>query len=184
MHKNVHDEFVQKLVHYASELKVGNPEDEETDIGPLISEKEAKKVEEWVNEAISSGEEVLCGGKRDGSFYQPTIVTNVNAEMKIMCQELFGPVMNVIAYEDIDWAFEQANASTFGLQVGIFTTNLSLAMRAVHELEFCGVLINDVSTFRSDVMLYVGEKNSGIGKEGPRYTIEEMTDERVVVIKM
>jgi len=184
VHKDIHDEFVSLLLEAAAKLKVGNPEEEDTDIGPLISEKEAFRIESWVNEAAAAGAKVLCGGKRDGSFYPPTVVTNVNPDMKVMCQELFGPVINVIAFDDIDWVFAQANDSKFGLQAGLFTSNLNLAMRAVHELEFGGVLINDVSTFRSDVMPYGGIKNSGIGKEGPRYTIEEMTDERVVVIKL
>lgn len=183
VHKDIHDEFVSLLVQTAERLKVGNPEEEDTDIGPLISEKEAMRVEAWVNEAVAAGAQVLCGGQREGSFYQPTIITKVNPDMKVMCQELFGPVINVIPYEDIDWVFGQANDSKFGLQAGLFTSNLQLAMRAVYELEFGGVLINDVSTFRSDVMPYGGIKNSGIGKEGPRYTIEEMTDERIVVIK-
>ncbi|WP_420852086.1 aldehyde dehydrogenase family protein [Paenibacillus hamazuiensis] len=184
VHKDIHDEFVAMLVRTAERMKVGNPEEEDTDIGPLISEKEAMRVEAWVNEAVAAGAKVLCGGKRDGTFYQPTIITDVKPDMKVMCQELFGPVVNVIPYDDIDWVFAQANDSKFGLQAGLFTSNLQLAMRAVYELEFGGVLINDVSTFRSDVMPYGGIKNSGIGKEGPRYTIEEMTDERIVVIKM
>jgi acyl-CoA reductase-like NAD-dependent aldehyde dehydrogenase len=184
VHKNIHDEFVQYLVDVANQLKVGNPEEEETDIGPLISEKEANRIEEWVHEAVTHGARVLCGGERDGAFYKPTILTDVNSEMKVMCQELFGPVICVVPYDDIDWVFNQANDSTFGLQVGLFTTNLPLAMRAIHELEFGGVLINDVSTFRSDVMPYGGIKNSGIGKEGPRYAIEEMTDERIVILNL
>ncbi|MFD0679679.1 MULTISPECIES: aldehyde dehydrogenase family protein [unclassified Paenibacillus] len=184
VHQEIHDQFVSLLLQAAGRLRIGNPEEPDTDIGPLISEKEALRIEAWVNEAAAAGAKVLCGGKRDGSFYEPTVISGVNPEMKVMCQELFGPVINIIPYEDIDWVFSQANDSKFGLQAGLFTSNLQLAMRAVHELEFGGVLINDVSTFRSDVMPYGGIKNSGIGKEGPRYTIEEMTDERIVVIKM
>lgn len=184
VHKNIHDHFVQKLINAAESLILGNPEDEKTDIGPLISEKEAKRIEDWVIEAASNGAKLLCGGKRSGAFFEPTIITNVTPDMKVMCQEIFGPVINVVPFEDIDQVFEQANQSKFGLQVGLFTSNLPLAMRAIHELEFGGVMINDVSTFRSDIMPYGGIKDSGLGKEGPRYTIEEMTDERTVVINM
>jgi acyl-CoA reductase-like NAD-dependent aldehyde dehydrogenase len=184
VHKAIHDEFLSMLVQAAGRLKVGDPEELDTDIGPLISEREAVRIEAWVNEAASAGAKVLCGGRREGAFYHPTVLVDVLPDMKVMCQELFGPVINVIAYEDIDWVFEQANDSKFGLQVGLFTTNLPLAMKAVHQLEFGGVMINDFSTYRSDVMPYGGIKNSGIGKEGPRYTIEEMTDERIVVIKI
>jgi acyl-CoA reductase-like NAD-dependent aldehyde dehydrogenase len=184
VHKKIHDQFTQKLIEAAQSLVLGNPEEEKTDIGPLISEKEAVRIENWVNEAISNGARLLCGGIRNESFFEPTILTNVQPDMKVMCQEIFGPVINVVPYDDIDQVFKQANDSNFGLQVGLFTSSLPLAMRAVNELEFGGVMINDVSTFRSDVMPYGGLKDSGLGKEGPRYAIEEMTDEKVVVINM
>lgn len=184
VHEDIHDEFVEKMLRYTEKLKVGNPELEETDIGPLISEKEAKRVEEWVNEAVQEGAKVLCGGKREGSFYYPTIITNVKPDMRVMCQELFGPVINIVPYRDFDWVIRQANESEFGLQVGVFTNDLQLAMKAAHELEAGGVNINDMSSFRSDLMPYGGVKNSGLGKEGPRYAIEEMTDERIINIKL
>jgi acyl-CoA reductase-like NAD-dependent aldehyde dehydrogenase len=184
VHKKIHDQFAQKLIDAAQSLVLGNPEEENTDIGPLISEKEAVRIENWVNEALSHGARLLCGGVRNGAFFEPTVLTDVEPDMKVMCQEIFGPVINVVPYDDIDQVFAQANDSNFGLQVGLFTTNLPLAMRAVHELEFGGIMINDVSTFRTDVMPYGGLKDSGLGKEGPRYAIEEMTDEKVVVIKM
>jgi len=184
VHKKIHDQFTQKLIEAAQSLVLGNPEEEKTDIGPLISEREAVRIESWVNEAVSNGASLLCGGIRNGAFFEPTILTDVQPDMKVMCQEIFGPVINVVPYDDIDQVFAQANDSNFGLQVGLFTSNLPLAMRAVHELEFGGVMINDVSTFRTDVMPYGGLKDSGLGKEGPRYAIEEMTDEKVVVINM
>jgi acyl-CoA reductase-like NAD-dependent aldehyde dehydrogenase len=184
VHEDVYKEFVDMLLHHTAKLKVGNPELEETDIGPLISEKEAKRVEEWVNEAVREGAKLLCGGRRDGSFYYPTIIADVKPEMKVMCQEVFGPVINIVPYNDFDRVIRQANASEFGLQVGVFTRDLQLALKAIHELEAGGVNINDMSSFRSDLMPYGGVKNSGIGKEGPRYAIEEMTDERIVNFKM
>lgn len=184
VHEAIYDEFAKKLKESAEKLVVGDPHDEATDIGPLISEKEAIRVENWVHDAKQAGAEVLFGGERKDAFIYPTIMTEVQADMKVMCQEVFAPVINLVPYRDIDWVFEQANDSHFGLQVGFFTSDLGLALRAMHELEFGGVMINDVSAVRSDNMPYGGIKNSGIGKEGPKYTIEEMTDERVVVFNM
>jgi acyl-CoA reductase-like NAD-dependent aldehyde dehydrogenase len=184
IHKDIYDIFVNKMVDFTQRLKVGNPEDPETDMGPMISEKEAKRVESWVEEATSMGAKIICGGEREGAIYYPTILTDVTANMKVMCQEVFAPVINVIPYEDIDQVFQAANDSEFGLQVGLFTSSLHLAMRAATELEFGGVIINDASTYRSDIMPYGGLKNSGLGKEGPRYAIEEMTDERIVVMNL
>lgn len=184
VHADIFDEFVAKLVDCAERIKMGDPELEETDLGPLISEKEARRIEEWVSEAVAAGARIVCGGRRNGVFFQPTVLTNVDAAMKVMCKEVFGPVINVVAYDDVDEVFRQVNDSEFGLQAGLFTSSLPLAMRAVYELEFGGVMINDVSTYRSDAMPYGGTKNSGLGKEGPRYAIEEMTDERIVVMKL
>ncbi|WP_157788982.1 aldehyde dehydrogenase family protein, partial [Rhodococcus rhodochrous] len=123
-------------------------------------------------------------GKREGAVLYPTVLVDVTPEMKVVCQEVFAPVISIIPFDDIEDAFRQANDSRLGLQVGLFTANLQLAMRAVHELEFGGVIINDVSTYRADVMPYGGVKDSGIGKEGPRWAVEEMTEERVVVINL
>lgn len=184
VHKEIYDSFSAILVEKAKQLKVGNPIEEDTDIGPLIGEKQAIRLNDWVQEAVSSGARLLCGGKRESAFYYPTILADVQPNMKVMCEEVFGPVINVIPYEDIDTVFKEANDSEFGLQAGLFTTDLNLAMKAAHELEFGGVIINDVSTFRSDWMPYGGIKNSGLGKEGPIYAIEEMTDERTIVINL
>lgn len=150
----------------------------------MISEKEAKRAEAWISEAIAQGAKAACGGKREGAVLYPTVLVDVTPEMKVVCQEVFAPVISIIPFDDIEDAFRQANDSRLGLQVGLFTANLQLAMRAVHELEFGGVIINDVSTYRADVMPYGGVKDSGIGKEGPRWAVEEMTEERVVVINL
>jgi acyl-CoA reductase-like NAD-dependent aldehyde dehydrogenase len=184
VHKDIYGTFLDKIVDLTQRLKVGDPADPETDMGPMISEKEAIRIESWVEEAISYGAKIICGGKREGSIYHPTILTDITSSMKVMCQEVFAPVINVVPYEDIDQVFNAANDTEFGLQVGLFTSNLQLAMRAVHELEFGGVIINDASTYRSDLMPYGGLKNSGLGKEGPKYAIEEMTDEKVVVMNL
>ncbi len=182
VHEDRYDEFVEKAKDRVEKFVVGDPSDEATNIGPLISEDAAKRVEAWVQEAESQGASVVTGGKRDGSLYYPTILADVTPDMKVMCEEVFAPVMNIVKYSDIDEAFREANASDFGLQVGVFTADLDLAMKATKKLEFGGVIINNVSTFRADIMPYGGVKDSGLGKEGPKYAIEELTDERLVVI--
>lgn len=184
VHQEIYETFLEKLKHEALNMRVGNPELEETDIGPMISEEEARRVEEWVQDAVSQGAKVLCGGNRYNTFYSPTILIDVKPDMKVMCEEVFGPVISVIPYDDIEWVIQEANNSEYGLQAGLFTSDLQLAMKAARELEFGGVIINDVSTFRSDWMPYGGIKNSGLGKEGPIYAIQEMTDERVVVMNL
>ncbi|EMT54645.1 aldehyde dehydrogenase [Brevibacillus borstelensis AK1] len=184
VHRDVYDSFVEQAVKVAHSLKVGDPTDPATDVGPMISEKEAKRAEAWISEAIAQGAKAACGGKREGAVLYPTVLVDVTSEMKVVCQEVFAPVISIIPFDDIEDAFRQANDSRLGLQVGLFTANLQLAMRAVHELEFGGVIINDVSTYRADVMPYGGVKDSGIGKEGPRWAVEEMTEERVVVINL
>ncbi|MCM3762087.1 aldehyde dehydrogenase family protein [Alkalihalobacillus oceani] len=184
VHQDIMEEFKKYLIQATEQFVVGDPENIETDIGPLISEVQAQRVEAWVNEAVKNGARVLCGGERNGAFYSPTILTDVTATMKVMCEEVFGPVINLIPYDDIDWVFNEANNSDYGLQVGLFTSNLQIAMKAAQELEFGGVIINDVSTYRSDWTPYGGVKNSGLGKEGPIYAIQEMTDEKTVVINL
>ncbi|TKH03449.1 aldehyde dehydrogenase family protein [Peribacillus simplex] len=184
VHEDIYDQFVEKAIKVAETLKVGNPEDPQTDIGPMISLKEAERAETWIKEAVVQGANIAYGGKRTESVLQPTILVNVKPDMKVICQEVFAPIISIISFSNIDEAFAQANDSQFGLQAGLFTSNLQLALRAVHELEFGGVIINGVSTYRADVMPYGGVKDSGIGKEGPHYTVQEMTDERLVVLNL
>lgn len=184
VHTDVYEAFAEKATRIASSLKVGNPEDPQTDIGPMISEKEAIRAESWIKEAVKEGATVLCGGTRDKSVLAPTVMADVTPDMKLVCEEVFAPVISLIRYTDIDEAFAAANDTRFGLQAGLFTSNLPLAMKAAHTLAFGGVIINDVSTFRADVMPYGGIKDSGFGKEGPRYAIEEMTDEKIIVISL
>ncbi|MFY0781400.1 aldehyde dehydrogenase family protein [Bacillus sp. AFS017274] len=184
VHRNICDTFVEKAVKVAQGLKVGNPEDSSTDIGPMISEKEARRAEEWIQEARRLGAKVVYGGKRRDSILEPTILIDVKPEMKVVCQEVFAPVISIIPFDSIEEAFRQANDTKFGLQVGLFTSDITLAMRATQELHFGGVIINDVSTYRADIMPYGGVKDSGIGKEGPHYAMQEMTDEKLVVINL
>lgn len=183
VHQSVYSEFVNKSVTFVKSLQVGDPEQEQTALGPMINEKEASRAEHWLHEAIEAGAKVEIGGKREGTLFYPTILTAVTPDMKVSCEELFAPVVTIIPYTDINEAFSLANDSQFGLHVGLFTNNHSIIMDAMQELEFGGVIVNDVSTYRADLMPYGGVKNSGVGKEGPRYSIEEMTEARVVVLR-
>lgn len=184
VHEAVMQEFSDLYISHVNQLKVGNPEDPDTDVGPMISEKEAIRTEEWVKEAISQGAKSLLPVKREGALFYPAVLVNTTPEMKVVCREVFAPVVTIIPYSDLDEAFAQANDSEYGLQAGIFTRDLNIAMKAARILEYGGVVINDVSTYRNDVMPYGGVKNSGLGKEGPRYAVEEMTEERMVVINL
>jgi acyl-CoA reductase-like NAD-dependent aldehyde dehydrogenase len=184
VHESVMQAFSDLYISHVHQLKVGNPEDPETDVGPMISEKEASRTEEWVQEAISQGARSLLPVKREGALFYPAVLVDTRPEMKVVCREVFAPVVTIIPYSDLDEAFAQANDSEYGLQAGIFTRDLNVAMKAARVLEYGGVVINDVSTYRNDVMPYGGVKNSGLGKEGPRYAVEEMTEERMVVINL
>ncbi|OUQ85473.1 aldehyde dehydrogenase [Brevibacillus brevis] len=184
VHESVMQAFSDLYISHVHQLKVGNPEDPDTDVGPMISEKEARRTEEWVQEAISQGARSLLPVKREGALFYPAVLVDTRPEMKVVCREVFAPVVTIIPYSDLEDAFTQANDSEYGLQAGIFTRDLNVAMKAARVLEYGGVVINDVSTYRNDVMPYGGIKNSGLGKEGPRYAVEEMTEERMVVINL
>jgi len=184
VHEAVFQEFTDLYLQEVAKLKVGDPEDPETDVGPMISERDAARAEEWVREAISQGATSLLPVRREGALFYPAVLVNTKPEMKVVCREVFAPVVAIIPYRDLDDAFAQANDSQYGLQAGIFTRDLQVAMKAARVLEYGGVVINDVSTYRNDVMPYGGVKNSGLGKEGPRYAIQEMTEERMVVMNL
>lgn len=184
VHENVINDFTNRYLNIVKELKVGDPKDPATDVGPMIEEREALRSEVWVQEAVAAGAQLLFGGKREGALFYPTILTNVTPEMKVVCKEVFAPIVTIIPYKNIDEAIYLANQSDYGLQAGIFTKDLNLALKAIRELEYGGVIVNDVSTYRNDVMPYGGVKNSGLGKEGPRYAIEEMTEARMVVLNL
>ncbi|MGE3991884.1 aldehyde dehydrogenase family protein [Pseudorhodoplanes sp.] len=151
------------------------------DISRQIEEAAARRVEQWVKEAVSGGAKLLAGGKRDGAVMQPTVLASVNAGMKVVCEEVFGPVISIMPYDDIDAVFENISASRFGLQCGLFTQSAPLAIKAVKKLRTGGIIVNGTSTWRPDQLPYGGVKDSGIGREGPRYAIRDMTDERLVV---
>ncbi|GAB6612619.1 aldehyde dehydrogenase family protein [Bacillus cereus] len=184
VHETKIHEFLSKLKKAMESVVVGDPSLEETDVSALISKKDVERIDMWVQEAIKEGATVLCGGKKqDARIFEPTVLTNVPDHVSVQCQEVFGPLMTVNTFKEFDEAIEQVNNSRYGLQAGVFTNNLFKAMRAIDELEVGGVMINDIPTFRVDHMPYGGVKESGTGREGIKYAIEEMTEMKLVCIK-
>lgn len=181
-HESVYPRLKQILAERAAGLKSGDPMAEETFLGPMISEAEARRVEQWVGRAVAGGARVVCGGKRDGAFFEATLLENVGSTMEVSCREVFGPVATIQPFSDFDDALRIANDSAYGLQAGVFTYRLDHAFRAFEELEVGGMVINDVPSFRVDHMPYGGVKDSGVGREGVRYAMEEMTELRLMVV--
>jgi acyl-CoA reductase-like NAD-dependent aldehyde dehydrogenase len=179
--RGVYEDFIGQLIPLVEALKVGDPAEEDTDVGPVIDEGARERILEWI--AASRGE-VLTGGELDGELIRPTVIANPAADDKVSCEEVFGPVCTVTAVASLEEAFELANGTRYGLQAGVFTTSLDSALRAAQELEFGGVTVNEAPTFRSDQMPYGGVKDSGNTREGPRYAVREMTEERLVVVDL
>src|SRR5882724_11098124 len=179
--RSAYDEFVRELVPLVEALKVGDPGDEDTDVGPVIDEGARKRILEWIK--ASSGQ-VLTGGELEGELIRPTVIANPGRDDEVSCEEVFGPVCTVTAVDSIDEAIRLANDTRYGLQAGIFTASLDNALRAAQELEFGGVTVNEAPTFRSDQMPYGGVKDSGNTREGPHYAVRELTEERLVVIDL
>jgi glyceraldehyde-3-phosphate dehydrogenase (NADP+) len=176
VHSALYDGFVSDLVGRVEQLVVGDPLDEQTDVGPLIDDGAAERVESWLEEAVANGAKVLTGGTRDGRMWRPTLVADADESMRISCQEVFAPLVVLYRYDDVDDALGRAGESSFGLQAGVFTRDLGVVEKAFERLETGGVMVNDVSTFRVDHMPYGGVKDSGTGREGLKYAIEEMTE--------
>lgn len=181
-HASVYEDLKHRLIERAGKLKAGDPLNEETFLGPMITENDAQRVETWVNEAVAGGARVVCGGRRRGAFYEATLLENVDSAAKVSCVEVFGPVAVMQPFEDFAEAVAIVNDSRYGLQVGIFTTDLDRAFFAFENAEVGGVIINDVPSFRVDAMPYGGIKDSGLGREGVRFAIEDMTDIRIMVL--
>ena len=156
--------------------------EEATDPGPMISRQAAERAEAWVREAVRGGAKILAGGERDGAFFQPTVLTPTKPEMKVCCEEVFAPVVTVEPYESVDAALAAINDSPYGLQAGLFTNDQRIIQNAYETLDVGGLIINDVPTYRADPMPYGGTKDSGIGREGVRYAIQELTEPRVLVM--
>lgn len=182
--KGIHESFVEKFVKATEGMIVGDPLDERVDVGPMIETREAERIEGWVNEAVKGGAHALTGGKREGPVYLPTVLTDVKPQMKVVADEVFAPVASVIRYDDFEDALRQADDTTFGLQVGVFTNDVNRVFKAVKRLNYGGVIINDTPVFRADHMPYGGNRNSGLGREGVRFAIEEMTNIQMVAIRL
>ncbi len=183
IHKEIFKELSSKLVELVAKLKVGDPLDDSTDVGPMIAEGEAVRVENEVNNAVKDGAKILIGGKRDGRFYLPTLLDSVNHKSGIWHNEIFGPVSILQPVDTFEEALTMANDVPYGLQAGIYTHDLDLAMKAIQRLDFGAVLVNDTSDFRVDVMPFGGMKLSGLGREGIRFSIEEMTEIKLAIFR-
>jgi acyl-CoA reductase-like NAD-dependent aldehyde dehydrogenase len=182
--KWVYEDFVARFVPKVEDLVVGDPADEETDVGPVIDADARERILAWIDEARESGATLLTGGKVEGDVISPTVIANASLDLKVCREEVFGPVCVVNSYETLEEALKLANGTRYGLQAGIFTADIRVAMRAAQELEFGGVTVNEAPTFRADQMPYGGVKDSGNTREGPAYAVRELSEERVVVIEL
>jgi len=182
--RSVYDKFLATFVPRVQKLRLGDPLDESTDVGPMISRGDAERTEQWVAEAVEAGAELLVGGKRHGSLVEPTVLAATRPDMKVNCLEVFAPVVTVEPYDGFGAAVKRVNDSSFGLQAGVFTRDAKLIFDAYNELEVGGVVVGDVPTFRIDHMPYGGVKDSGLGREGLRYAIEEMTERKLLVMNL
>jgi acyl-CoA reductase-like NAD-dependent aldehyde dehydrogenase len=183
VHQTVAAEFTKRFVDVTAKLKVGNPLDKDCDVGPMIDESEAKRAEAWIAEAVAEGARILIGGKRDGRVLQPTVLGNVQPDMRVMRVEVFAPIVSICEYTNFEDALKMVDDSPYGLQAGIYTNDIRKALLAVDHINAGGIMINDTSIFRVDHMPYGGNKMSGLGREGVRFAIEEMTNIKMVVIK-
>jgi acyl-CoA reductase-like NAD-dependent aldehyde dehydrogenase len=182
--KPVYEPFVDKFVKASETMVVGDPLDERVDVGPMIDSKEVDRIESWVREAQKDGARALTGGKRDGTVYFPTVLSDVKANMKVVAEETFAPIASVISCDDFEESLRQANDTKFGLQVGVFTKDVDRVFKAIKRLNFGGVIINDTPVFRADHMPYGGNRQSGLGREGVRFAMEDMTNIEMVAIRL
>ena len=184
VHRSIYRNFVDRVVAEVKKLKLGDPLDPTTDVGTVIDERAAQRVESWVAEAAKNGAKVLTGGKRKGAQIEPTVLVDVDPAQKVVCEEVFGPVISLIPFDDIDAVFRTVSNGRFGLQTGVFTKSMEIAIRAVRNIRTGGVILNGSSTWRADQLAYGGVKDSGIGREGPHYSIRDMTEERLVLFNL
>jgi acyl-CoA reductase-like NAD-dependent aldehyde dehydrogenase len=181
VHRSLYQAFVARVVEEVKKLKTGDPLDLATDVGTLIDEPTAMRVEAWIKEAATAGAKVVAGGRRCGAQVDPTVLADVDVSMKVVCDEVFGPVVSILPFDDFDTVCAAISASRFGLQCGVFTKSMPTALKAIRSIRTGGVIINGSSTWRTDQLPYGGIKDSGIGREGPRYALRDMTEERLVV---
>jgi acyl-CoA reductase-like NAD-dependent aldehyde dehydrogenase len=182
VHEAVAETFTTRLIDEVKTLKTGDPMDPDVDVGPLIDHDSLERVSAWVDEAVQGGAEVLAGGKREDPFYQPTVLARTDRSMKVRQEEIFGPVVTLETYSDFEDAIERVNETRYGLQAGVFTKDVGRLMLAHRDIVCGGVIANDISAFRADQMPYGGSKDSGVGREGLRYAMEEMTERRILVL--
>jgi glyceraldehyde-3-phosphate dehydrogenase (NADP+) len=182
VHEDIWDAFMAKFTEGAKALKVGDPLDPQTEVGPMVDAGAASRTQRWVDEAIDLGAKVLLGGKANGNFFPPTILTDTPVTAQVCSNEAFAPLVVAFPFREFGDAVRQVNDSFFGLQTGVFTNDLENAWRGFHELEVGGVIVNDVPTYRIDHMPYGGVKDSGLGREGLRWSIEDMTELRLMVL--
>ncbi len=180
----IYEPFMDQFLNQVSNLKVGDPLDESTDVGPMISEQDAKRIEGWIQEATAQGAKVVCGGKREGNLFQPTVLINVKPDMKVCCLEAFAPIVNVIPYGTFEEAVRAVDDSPYGLQAGIFTQDLKRIFHAFENIQVGGLIVNDVPNYRIDHMPYGGVKDSGFGREGLKYAIDEMTEIKLLALNL
>ncbi|KYD28875.1 aldehyde dehydrogenase family protein [Parageobacillus toebii] len=183
VHETIYEEFCKRFIERAKQLKVGDPLDEDTDISAMIHQREAERIESWVEEAVQSGARIGLGGVRNGSVYSPTVLLDVKRDMAVSCQEVFASVVSIVPYRELQEAIEMVNDSVYGLNIGIYTTNIQRALYAARQIESGAVIINDIPTFRVDHMPYGGVKESSYGREGVKYAVQEMTELKFVSIK-
>jgi acyl-CoA reductase-like NAD-dependent aldehyde dehydrogenase len=184
VHAAVYDTFLGKLLAKVRTLKSGDPSDQGTVVGPVIDQGAARRIEAWMGEAVAQGARVQVGGARSGALLEPTVLTEVTPSMKVSCQELFGPLLTVTPYARFDDALAALNNSEYGLQAGLFTQDVNKIFQAFRQLEVGAVLANEIPTFRADHMPYGGVKESGLGREGVRYAIEDMTELKLLVLNL
>jgi aldehyde dehydrogenase (NAD+) len=182
VHSSLADAFTEKVIAEVEKLKTGDPMDPTTDVGPLIDHDSLERVSAWVDEAVQAGAEILTGGKREDPFYLPTVLSKTQPGMKVRSEEIFGPVTTLETYDDFDAAIADVNNTKYGLQAGIFTSDVKLLMTAHRDMQVGGIIANDVSSWRADQMPYGGTKDSGVGREGLRYAMDEMTQQKILVL--
>ena len=181
---SVMEKFLAAFIPAVRRLKCGDPRDEEVDVGPMIRRTDAERAEQWVAEAVSGGARLLCGGSRTESVMQPVVLTGTRPEMRVNCEEIFAPVVTVESYENFSAAIARLNDSRYGLQAGLFTRDARLIFQAYEELDVGGVMVGEVPTFRADEMPYGGVKDSGLGREGVRYAMQEMSERKILVMNL
>lgn len=182
--RTIYEPFVERFVQASEAMVVGDPLDERVDVGPMIDVGEAERIEGWVSEALAGGARALTGARREGAVYWPTVLTGVTPQMQVVAKEAFAPVASIIAADDFDEALAQADATEYGLQAAVFTRDLDRVFKAIKRLNFGGIIVNDTPAFRADHMPYGGMRTSGIGREGVRYAMEEMTNIQMVAIRL